>query len=143
MIKRYKEFLEKSNDGDMWSTIPQSIKDMHKLFIKEGKKLYLVGGSVRDFLKGDSPKDFDLCTDATPDEIINILSKRYKTSEQGKSFGVVVVYTDDQPDGMEIATFRNETYRDSNIDNFILYILENKPENYEERIRLLLDMSKH
>lgn len=39
-----------------------------------GKKhIYLVGGAVRDHLKGKTPKDFDLTTDATPDEIKVIL----------------------------------------------------------------------
>jgi len=37
------------------------------------KGLYLVGGAVRDHLRGKTPKDFDLATDATPDEIRLIL----------------------------------------------------------------------
>jgi tRNA nucleotidyltransferase/poly(A) polymerase len=37
------------------------------------KGLYLVGGAVRDHLKGKTPKDYDLATDATPDEIRLIL----------------------------------------------------------------------
>jgi len=37
------------------------------------KSLYLVGGAVRDHLKGKTPKDYDLATDATPDEIRLIL----------------------------------------------------------------------
>lgn len=126
----------------MWDIIPESVKEIHKLFKRSGKSLYVVGGSVRDFLNNDTPKDFDLATDATPEEVLNIIGKRWRTTTQGESFFVVVVYTEDQPKGMEIATFRSETYRDSNIDNFILYIQEKKPENYEERIRLLLDMSK-
>ena len=39
----------------------------------KAKKLYLVGGAVRDHAKGKTPKDFDLATDATPDEIRLIL----------------------------------------------------------------------
>lgn len=42
----------------------------HKL---GSKKLFLVGGPVRDHLKGKTPKDLDLATDATPDEIRMIL----------------------------------------------------------------------
>jgi tRNA nucleotidyltransferase/poly(A) polymerase len=37
------------------------------------KTLYLVGGAVRDHLRGKTPKDYDLATDATPDEIRLIL----------------------------------------------------------------------
>jgi tRNA nucleotidyltransferase/poly(A) polymerase len=41
------------------------------------------------------PKDFDLSTDALPDEIVRILGGRYKYDIHGKDFFVVVVYTDD------------------------------------------------
>lgn len=108
-LLNYKLFLE-SIKGDMWSIIPESVKDLQNIFSEKGKKLYVVGGAVRDFLKGDKPKDFDLCTDALPDEVLEIIGSDYKTNLQGKSFGVVVVYTDDQPMGMEIATFRSDTY---------------------------------
>lgn len=94
----------------MWNIIPDSVKELHTLFKSQGKKLYVVGGAVRDFLNNDKPKDFDLCTDALPDEVLSILGKTYRTNLQGKSFGVVVVYTDDQPEGMEIATFRSDVY---------------------------------
>lgn len=110
-IKRYQQFLE-SNSNDMWNIIPQSVKDLQQLFKASGKKLYVVGGAVRDFLTGDKPKDFDLSTDALPDEVLEIIGNKYKTNLQGKSFGVVVVYTDDQPMGMEIATFRSDIYDD-------------------------------
>jgi len=103
-------FLE--SNKTMLDIIPQSVKDLHKLFKASGKKLYLVGGAVRDFLTGDKPKDFDLATDALPDEVLGIISDKYRTNLQGRAFGVVVVYTKDQPEGMEIATFREDLYDD-------------------------------
>jgi tRNA nucleotidyltransferase/poly(A) polymerase len=110
-LKRYSQFLE--SKSDMWDIIPQSVKDLNSIFKKAGKKLYLVGGSVRDFLTGDKPKDFDLATDSHPDEVIKILqSNNYDFDHHGKSFGVVVAYTDDCPEGMEIATFRTDQYGD-------------------------------
>lgn len=101
-------FLESTKS--MLDIIPQSVKDLHKLFAANGKKLYLVGGSVRDFLTGDKPKDFDLATDALPDEVLEILGDKFRTNLQGRAFGVVVVFTKDQPEGMEIATFREDVY---------------------------------
>jgi tRNA nucleotidyltransferase/poly(A) polymerase len=98
----------------MWDIIPQSVKDLNELFKEHGKKLYLVGGSVRDFLTGDKPKDFDLATDALPDEVIDIVGKTYRTNLQGKAFGVVVVFTKEVPEGMEIATFREDTSKGRN-----------------------------
>jgi len=105
-------FLESTKS--MLDIIPQSVKDLHKLFAANGKKLYLVGGSVRDFLTGDKPKDFDLATDALPDEVLEILGDKFRTNLQGKAFGVVVVYTKDQPEGMEIATFREDLSKGRN-----------------------------
>ena len=83
--------------------IPSDIKKLHKLFKKNGKQLYVVGGAVRDAILGKSPKDFDLTTDAKPDEVLAIAKKgKFKSVEVGKQFGVVVV------GGHEIATFRKD-----------------------------------
>ena len=111
-LKRYTQFLE--SKSDMWDIIPQSVKELHKLFQSAGKKLYLVGGSVRDFLTGDKPKDFDLATDALPDEVLEIVDGKFRTNLQGKTFGVVVVFTDEVPEGMEIATFREDVSKGRN-----------------------------
>jgi tRNA nucleotidyltransferase/poly(A) polymerase len=105
-------FLE--SNKTLIDIIPQSVKDLHKLFKASGKKLYLVGGAVRDFLTGDKPKDFDLATDALPDEVLGIIDDKYRTNLQGKAFGVVVVFTKDQPEGMEIATFREDVSKGRN-----------------------------
>lgn len=95
--------------------IPSDIRKIQKVFKSKGKDLYLVGGSVRDALLGKSPKDWDLATDATPDEVIQMLKvESFITNiiETGKSFGVINALTDN--DEYEIATFRSESgYEDS------------------------------
>jgi putative nucleotidyltransferase with HDIG domain len=83
--------------------IPSDIRKIHKLFKKNKKKLFVVGGAVRDAILGKNPKDFDLATDAKPDEVLKIAKKGgLKTVEVGKQFGVVIV------NGHEIATFRKD-----------------------------------
>ena len=83
--------------------IPNDIKNIHKLFKKNKKKLFVVGGAVRDAILGKNPKDFDLATDAKPDEVLKIAKNGgLKTVEVGKQFGVVIV------GGHEIATFRKD-----------------------------------
>jgi tRNA nucleotidyltransferase/poly(A) polymerase/mannose-6-phosphate isomerase-like protein (cupin superfamily)/GNAT superfamily N-acetyltransferase len=83
--------------------IPSDIKKIHSAFKKNGKKLYIVGGAVRDAILGNSPKDFDLTTDANPDEVLQIAKDAgFSTAEIGKAFGVVIV------NGYEIATFRKD-----------------------------------
>ena len=48
-----------------------ALKVLYRLH-KAGYAAYLVGGSVRDLLLGHQPKDFDVATDATPEEIKKI-----------------------------------------------------------------------
>ena len=90
--------------------VPKDVKDLHKLFKKNKKELYIVGGAVRDALLGQKPKDFDLATDAKPDEVIDILkSGGFDTiGEVGQQFGVVIAKTPSFKEGMEIATFRED-----------------------------------
>src|SRR6185369_6872548 len=58
-----------------------------------GHKAYLVGGCVRDILLGREPADYDVSTDATPDEVMRIFSRTWAV---GAQFGVVLVPIDDQ-----------------------------------------------
>lgn len=51
----------------------QVMDDTSKKITMSKKTLFLVGGPVRDFLRGKSPKDFDLATNATPEQIALIL----------------------------------------------------------------------
>jgi tRNA nucleotidyltransferase/poly(A) polymerase len=88
--------------------MPQDILDISSIFKKNGKDLYLVGGAVRDSVIGKSPKDFDVATNATPDEVIGMLGGNYKVMEVGKAFGVIAVITTEFPDGIEVATFRED-----------------------------------
>lgn len=141
--KTFKEFTESILESriPMDIDLPKDITDLSNIFKENGKSLYLVGGAVRDAVAGKTPKDFDVATDATPDEVIEILKGKYRVMEVGKSFGVVVAITPEFPDGIEIATFREEEYRNSDFSGFVEYIKRNKPENYEERLHLFLDMS--
>lgn len=95
--------------------IPEDIRKIQKVFKSNGKELFLVGGSVRDALLGKPIKDYDLATEAKPDEVIEMLKNQpFITNiiETGKSFGVINALTDN--DEYEIATFRSESgYEDS------------------------------
>lgn len=76
-----------------------------------GYRADIVGGSVRDFLLGGVPKDYDLATDATPDEVISALSG-YRVLETGIKHGTVTVMADGEP--YEITTYRIDgEYNDS------------------------------
>lgn len=109
MIVNFKIFETTQRGTDnILASLPGDIKTIHSIFKDAGYKLYLVGGAVRDALNGDKPKDFDLATDAKPNEIIKILKDQYRLNQQGVAFGVIVVYTEESPEGHEIATFRED-----------------------------------
>jgi len=64
---------------------------------------FWVGGCARDTVLGRSPKDYDIVTSATPDEVIKLFPNHHL---KGKQFGVVVVH---YPEGnYDVATFRTE-----------------------------------
>lgn len=87
--------------------IPKDITNIKDVFVKNGYKLFVVGGAVRDALLGKTPKDYDLATNAVPDKVESMMQKAgYKTLETGKAFGVINVFTDN--DEYEIATFRKD-----------------------------------
>jgi tRNA nucleotidyltransferase/poly(A) polymerase len=68
-----------------------------------GHETYLVGGCVRDLLRGVSPPDYDIVTSATPDEVRSLF---IHTVPVGVSFGVVLVI--EKGHRYEVATFRTE-----------------------------------
>lgn len=78
---------------------------MLKTLHDAGFAAYLVGGCVRDALLGLVPHDFDITTDAVPEEIISLFGEQ-NCSYYGKAFGTVGVKL---PSGFaEITTFRTE-----------------------------------
>ncbi len=71
------------------------------------------GGCVRDQALGIVPKDYDVATDATPTQVIQLFGER-RTVPIGASFGVVMVTGTSRRQGqVEVATFRsNGAYLD-------------------------------
>jgi len=87
---------------------------------ERGHQGFLVGGCVRDLLLGREPADYDVSTDATPDEVMRIFPETFAV---GAQFGVVLVplkslgmepiaepegYGGSHPHAIEVATFRSD-----------------------------------
>lgn len=66
-----------------------------------GHVAYFAGGCVRDLLRGETAKDFDIATDAHPDAVQKIFPRTFAV---GAAFGVVIVVQDGMQ--FEVATFR-------------------------------------
>ncbi len=88
--------------------IPDEVKDISKALSSVGFENYLVGGCVRDLLLADVPKDWDITTSATPEEIQKIFPDSFYEND----FGTVGVKTDIGV--VEVTPFRTEgSYSDS------------------------------
>ena len=83
---------------------------------ERGFQAYLVGGCVRDLIMGREPKDYDVATNATPNEVMRIFPETYAV---GAQFGVVLVPVGEGGGGeqgdrssktsaVEVATFRSD-----------------------------------
>jgi poly(A) polymerase len=86
-----------------------AVAGIGRLFARHGYELALVGGPVRDVLRGERPSDFDLTTDATPDQVLAITRDwADKTWTVGIAFGTVGLRKGDAI--FEVTTYRSEQY---------------------------------
>lgn len=83
--------------------IPEEVKELLYTLNQYGYEAYVVGGCVRDSILGRSPHDWDICTSATPEEMLEIFEKQ-KTIETGLQHGTITVIMNGKP--FEITTFR-------------------------------------
>ena len=84
-------------ETDFKNKIPKEVKMVLLTLESAGYKVYLVGGCVRDFLMGKEPKDFDITTDALPEEIMQLFPKTFYEN----TFGTVGVSTEIEGGGPE------------------------------------------
>ncbi|MBE6349644.1 MAG: CCA tRNA nucleotidyltransferase [Spirochaetaceae bacterium] len=95
--------------------IPIELQKMHAIFKRNGFEAYLVGGAVRDSLLGKKISDYDVTTNATPSQVMQIFNKVIPT---GIEHGTVTVLFLGQQ--VEVTTFRTETdYTDGRHPNSI------------------------
>lgn len=97
----------------MRDKIPGNVIEIIQKLKDNKHQAFIVGGCVRDLLLDKRPKDWDIATSATPNEVEQIFSD-WKTIAVGKSFGVIVVIDDLTKEQFEIATFRKDGEYDKN-----------------------------
>lgn len=85
--------------------IPAAIEYVLRQLEAGGYEAYLVGGCVRDHLRGQAPSDFDVTTSALPDETERVFAGD-RVIETGLKHGTVTVLRDGMP--VEITTYRTE-----------------------------------
>ena len=85
--------------------LPESVKQILDKFSKAKYEIYIVGGAVRDILMDQNAKDWDFTTNATPEEILQLLPGGLYNNQFG------TVFTDNPDDTErphEITTYRTE-----------------------------------
>lgn len=93
--------------------IPKEVTQVTNQLYKAGFEAYIVGGCVRDILRGEEPKDWDVTTNARPDEMLDV----FEHAHYDNDFGTVRVINDTEDERLrviEITTYRTE---DSYTDN--------------------------
>lgn len=89
--------------------IPEDVKYIMNKLWNFSTEVYLVGGCVRDLLLDKTPKDFDIVTDISYDEMTKIFSgSEFKIKETGKQF--LVFNLNYNGNDYEIANFRKDGY---------------------------------
>jgi poly(A) polymerase len=89
-----------------------------RILADRGFQALFAGGCVRDLLLGKEPKDYDVVTDATPDEVTRIFRR---TVQVGAAFGVVRVLLG-RGQEYEVATFRRDVgYSDGRRPDEVVY----------------------
>ncbi len=94
----------------MLFNLPSYVKQALAILNEAGFEAYVVGGAVRDMILDREPEDYDIVTNARPDEIQLLAEKNGIASkgEVGKDFGVVLLVVEKHT--IEVASYRNEIY---------------------------------
>ena len=97
--------------------IPHELKKMNELFRQNGFEAYLVGGAVRDTLLGKPASDWDVATNAKPEDVMRIFHKVIPT---GIEHGTVTVHF--MQHEIEVTTYRiDENYNDGRHPDSVKY----------------------
>jgi len=89
----------------------KDLTEIVKLFKENGFDIKIAGGAVRDMLLQTEPKDIDLATTATPDEMV-LLLKDFRTIPTGLQHGTITVLGKETSEEFEITTLRIDSNQD-------------------------------
>jgi tRNA nucleotidyltransferase (CCA-adding enzyme) len=108
--------------------LPQAVVFILDTLSRNNYKAYIVGGCVRDSLLGKQPNDWDITTNALPDQIMNLF---LKTMPTGIKHGTVTVVVDG--DNYEVTTFRIESAYSDNRHPDQVFFTSNIEEDLSRR----------
>lgn len=99
--------------------IPKYAEIIADKLTEKGFEAYFVGGCVRDVFMGNTPHDFDITTNASPDEIKRVFSD-FRTILTGEKHGTVTVVSEGE--NVEVTTYRVDgEYKDSRHPESVMF----------------------
>ncbi len=90
-------------------TIPPEVSHVTETLLANGFEAYLVGGCVRDLVLNKKPKDWDVTTNAIPEQIINLFPKTFYENTYGTVGVVNEEATDNTLKIVEVTPYRTES----------------------------------
>lgn len=100
--------------------IPKEVEKIIKMLEEEGFEAYIVGGCVRDSILGIEPKDWDICTSATTEEIKLVFGANHVVPT-GEKHGTMTVVMEEN--AYEVTTFRKDTtYSDNRHPDEVIFV---------------------
>ena len=106
--------------------IPESARVVSDTLTEAGFEAYIVGGAVRDLMLGHIPKDFDIATNARPEQILKLFRRARII---GRRFRIVHVLH--KRDLIEVTTFRSDNLDDQEVDEHGRVLRDNVYGNIE------------
>ncbi len=101
--------MYKISSSSILRIVPLYVRKVADILINNGYEAYLVGGAVRDIVLEREPKDFDIATNAKPEQMTKIFKKTIDTASK---FGTIIVVVEDkngEPFNVEVTTYRIES----------------------------------
>jgi tRNA nucleotidyltransferase (CCA-adding enzyme) len=89
------------------TSFPEYIEKIYKKFHDSNHELYLVGGSIRNILLQKDVKDWDMTTDATPEQMLKLFPHAFYDNQFG-TVGIPVEQDSTHKTIIEVTTFRTE-----------------------------------
>jgi tRNA nucleotidyltransferase (CCA-adding enzyme) len=96
-------FLSGYHGGMDRFPVPRVLREFSEAFTSSGHQCFLVGGAVRDMALGKEPEDYDIASDALPEEVMKLFRSVIPT---GIKHGTVTVRF--KGHSIEVTTFRTE-----------------------------------
>jgi len=104
--------------------VPADVVELCRKLRDAGFEAWLVGGAVRDLLRGAPAKDFDVATSAQPADVTKVFGRK-RTIPTGEKHGTVTVLTerDGEKQHVEVTTYRGEgAYSDGRRPDEVVFV---------------------